>query len=1130
MRRALAAGHLTEKDLRERIERRAALEAVGRPIDVLSLLSAVVSKPALAELTAFYWKAIEAAEPTPQPSDEPIAAKEGLGSRVARLSRRPRVVVSSAATIAVIGLVSLVVFWPGGSSTNSSMDSDTARIRLVALLATPPGALLPDTENLLAQVASLRGETEAPLLRELANAGPDRVRLNAARLLALLNDAAADTALEPLLRHSDELTCLAALDCSARREGKPPVDALLRALMSERSDVRCFAARALEDADERQVVDALAGLTDHADPPTRAAVVRTLLALRPSALDDLDLGARVVVREAPSTREPRRKEPPTRAGDSADDADTGAAAAAIAKVADGSANDRATSGVVTNPPSDPATSRGDIAKAITSPPASPASGDASPSKTPDRTETPTPTVRKANPPPAAAKKKTPAAAKKPPPAIQIAKRDAPALLRQGKPGRVLELVAEAMDSTGDEDAELFRLRGRAHLALGSSDEALADFQRAIDLAPDLVVAYFDLATCYGARKSKKNAYTALVMALRFGFRDIAAIRNEPRLDPIKGTPAFRTLMQHYFHSPLAADEDDAKRFEYASRRLQTTLRREKDPFVRALAVVQFPEPGGFDATELLFGLISDRELIVRRSVAELLGRTQDAESIKFLCDRVAHAKTTDRQREALMWSLRAIRGPGPTDAILLGLADSDHAVRMAAARAIGEHPDRRAVAPLIELIDEVKEIDRLTVIESLGKITGANLGLASVDWRNWWKTNGDAVEIGPVRNPCSGGPPNTIALPAAYSERTGKARRRALQRYGGSLETEKAVEKALEWLARHQSPDGRWDTDEWAMRCSERDAWNRVTKVRARAWDVQVTGLALMAFLGAGHTHVGGEHNDVVRRGLGFLQKRQRADGYFSGDHHWRRSHEIATIAMAEAYLLTRDCRLLSSVQRAVGWVLRRQHLNGGWGWYRQESYTSLTGWNLTALLTANEAGLQVPASSFVSTRHYLDRVTLGEGGKQKPGFAYEMLRPAAEVGESLSVEEHDDVRSGGSALSTTVGLWCRVVLGQSLKDARVDGALAQLRRSVPRLDTEGHVAIGERLFFGTQSALIEGRATWKDWNRAMKTALLGSIETEGCERGSWAPSDDHGRVYSTALGALMLESYYRFHVSSRGS
>jgi hypothetical protein len=52
-------------------------------------------------------------------------------------------------------------------------------------------------------------------------------------------------------------------------------------------------------------------------------------------------------------------------------------------------------------------------------------------------------------------------------------------------------------------------------------------------------------------------------------------------------------------------------------------------------------------------------------------------------------------------------------------------------------------------------------------------------------------------------------------------------------------------------------------------------------------------------------------------------------------------------------------------------------------------------------------------------------------------------------------------------------------------------------------------------------------WNTALTSTLLGSQRASGDEAGSWDPNDvwggHGGRVYSTALGALCFEVYYRY-------
>src|ERR1051326_8915763 len=49
----------------------------------------------------------------------------------------------------------------------------------------------------------------------------------------------------------------------------------------------------------------------------------------------------------------------------------------------------------------------------------------------------------------------------------------------------------------------------------------------------------------------------------------------------------------------------------------------------------------------------------------------------------------------------------------------------------------------------------------------------------------------------------------SFGQRGGGGRKLMVKRHGGSKATENAVDKALEWLAYHQEPDGHWDTKKY---------------------------------------------------------------------------------------------------------------------------------------------------------------------------------------------------------------------------------------------------------------------------------------------------------------------------------
>ena len=74
------------------------------------------------------------------------------------------------------------------------------------------------------------------------------------------------------------------------------------------------------------------------------------------------------------------------------------------------------------------------------------------------------------------------------------------------------------------------------------------------------------------------------------------------------------------------------------------------------------------------------------------------------------------------------------------------------------------------------------------------------------------------------------------------------------------VDAALRWLADHQHPDGRWDADGfWKMTGKTGDGSGSAVH------DVGVTGLALLAFLGDGHTPKSGTYRAGVKKGRGRL-------------------------------------------------------------------------------------------------------------------------------------------------------------------------------------------------------------------------------------------------------------------------
>ena len=360
----------------------------------------------------------------------------------------------------------------------------------------------------------------------------------------------------------------------------------------------------------------------------------------------------------------------------------------------------------------------------------------------------------------------------------------------------------------------------------------------------------------------------------------------------------------------------------------------------------------------------------------------------------------------------------------------------------------------------------------------------------------------PVRTPGE-----LASVPTELRLRVSSQRREVLLRRGGSPETEQAVEAALAWLAAHQSRDGRWDADGFTRACPEvQPCGGEGTLAQG---DTAITGLALLAFLGAGHTHQGGEYASTVAAGLRWLVAQEKADGDLrAGGRMYAQG--IATIALCEAYALSRDPALWEPAYRAAMFVARAQNpATGAWRYQPQAVIgdTSVFGWQLLALRSARLAGIDVPQATWDRARAWLPRVSWGKAG----GLASYLER---------SVD-----RNGPTPPMTAEALACRLFLGASPEDAAVREAVDYLVQNPPdyRLRNVYY------WYYASLSLSQVGGQPWQVWNEQMKAILLRTQRRSGHAKGSWDPAYNvawdtvGGRIYTTALSTLCLEVYYRY-------
>jgi hypothetical protein len=350
-------------------------------------------------------------------------------------------------------------------------------------------------------------------------------------------------------------------------------------------------------------------------------------------------------------------------------------------------------------------------------------------------------------------------------------------------------------------------------------------------------------------------------------------------------------------------------------------------------------------------------------------------------------------------------------------------------------------------------------------------------------------------------------MTAPFAGRQEAVRAKLVRREGGTVHSERAVENGLDWIVRHQRPDGGWSLNFQGQCKGYGCPAHRSVETESAA-----TGLALLPLLGAGHIHTAkSRYQGNVREGLAWLVSHQQADGdlYVGGSERTQMySHAIASMALCEAYGLSNDPKLRAPAQRAIDFIVNAQNpATGGWRYAPgQAGDTSVFGWQMFALRSARLSGLKIPRNVAKGCRAYLDEAAADE---KKITYAYLPGGP-------------------GTPVMTAEALLSRQYLGWP--------------RDLPALvKGTGHIAADlnqstERniyyWYYATQLLHNMQNKDWERWNVRVRDGLVAmQMTSAGCERGSWdpfVPQPDRwgtagGRLFMTSLSVLTLEVYYRY-------
>ena len=287
-------------------------------------------------------------------------------------------------------------------------------------------------------------------------------------------------------------------------------------------------------------------------------------------------------------------------------------------------------------------------------------------------------------------------------------------------------------------------------------------------------------------------------------------------------------------------------------------------------------------------------------------------------------------------------------------------------------------------------------------------------------------------------------------------------------ETERAIEKGLEWLIKTQNEDGSWGTYKTAS-----------------------TALGLMAFMVKGYFPERPPHGENLSKAVDFLLRQSQTQRGYMGTSMYE--HGLATLALSEVWGMSNRAGIREALKLAVDVILRAQNPQGGWRYNPAptDADISVTVMQVVALASAKEAGIFVPDTTIQKAVAYVTSCQHQQTG----GFAYQP--------------------GGGPGFArTAAGVMSLMMCGRRDSDAAKRGRdylINQPQNVFESADGYYHYAH----YYAIQAMYQAGDEYYQQWYPKIRDSLLKKQAAEG----NWPG----GHGIGTQMAILILGVPYRF-------
>lgn len=331
-----------------------------------------------------------------------------------------------------------------------------------------------------------------------------------------------------------------------------------------------------------------------------------------------------------------------------------------------------------------------------------------------------------------------------------------------------------------------------------------------------------------------------------------------------------------------------------------------------------------------------------------------------------------------------------------------------------------------------------------------------------------------------------------------------------NAESEAALQRGLDWLARNQGRDGNWDSN-----------------------DLGLVGMGTLAFLAAGQLPGRGQHGEAVQRSLDFVVSRAQKSGKLNIADAQRDmyNHGLATFVLGQAQGMTslQDQRLNTVLSRALRLIADTQCEDGGWDYRAKRQPNghdlSLAVMQAKALRSAMDCGFDVSPEvvdqAIRSVReHYSPR---------------NVARSAPESEQRKAPGQFTYTKGGGSGTiaMAACGVVCLQEFGQ-YDDWRIEKNMTVIGESIRQLQKprgrDGTMPFDAYTLYYVGQALYQtGGQDWEEHYPKLRDHLVATqVVNAGSptEHGSWHDrgvggggrvGGKPGQLYATAVACFIL-------------